>query len=111
MKKLVCRTMAVDVAGKAAVDALDRVNCEMTCRITDGGPHSGCEEFAAHHRVTAEDLDGDKIEILLSAYWYIDKGDMAATDELDTLDWDAAFAGYDISEFQQFQSNNQPAGD
>lgn len=101
MKELVCRTMAVEVAGEEAVDALDRVNCEMTCRITDGGPHTGCEEFAAHQRVAAKDLDGDEIDIRLSAYWYIDKGDLAATDDLDTLDWESAFAGYDISEFPQ----------
>ena len=93
--------MAVKVAGKEAVDALDRVNCEMTCRVTDGGPHSGSEEFAAHHRVTAKDLDGDEIETRLSADWYIDKGDLAATDELDTLDWETTFAGYDISELPQ----------
>jgi hypothetical protein len=98
MRVLASREEAIAVAGQDVVEALDKVNCEMTCRLTDGGPYAGYEEFSSDTLVIKE-VDGEEVEVRLSAYWYVDSKTIAETEELDTLDWQEALAGYDVSEF------------
>lgn len=82
------REQAISAVGTAAVDKVDRENCDFTNRLqTDGDDRV---EFSAS--VFCEDVDG--YECSLRAYYYQDADDLVGVEDLSDLEWD--ISGYEI---------------
>ena len=93
-KGALTRDQAIEAVGVAAVEAVERENCEPTNR---GGYNGRCNgdgviEWAA--AVACEDRDGDAC--LLRAYYYTDDDDETLAEEAgwDSIEWE--IAGYEV---------------
>ncbi len=89
------KEQAIQAVGAAAVEAVEKENCEPTGRVGYNGECRGddlCEWSAS---VTAHDVDGDKVTLL--AYYYTtssEDADMAAADDMGFISWE--IEGYEI---------------
>lgn len=62
------REQAVEIVGEAAVDAVERENCEPTGRVGYNGACQGDEECEWSASVTCKDVSG--LDVALTAYYY-----------------------------------------
>lgn len=87
-KGTLTREQAVSAVGAAAVETVDRDNCDFTNRCqTDGDDRV---EFSAS--VSCEDTEG--YPCTLTAYYYQDADDLVGIEDLSDLTWD--ISGYEI---------------
>ena len=82
------REQAVAAVGEDAVNNVERENCDFTNRVQCDGDTR--VEFAAS--VRCEDTEGNAVT--LRAYYYQEKADVDAVDNLDELDW--KIEGYEV---------------
>jgi len=88
------REQAVEIVGEAAVDAVERKNCEPTGRVGYNGACQGNEECEWSASVACN--DGDGLDVTLTAYYY-------TTNEQDQLmaecDGDGSVIDWEINGF------------
>ena len=88
-KGALSRAQAVEIAGKAAVKAVEAENCDFTSRLMPAG-FEDVIEFSA----SAPCTDADGTDCTLVAYYYQTAADVAEAEGLDHLDWE--IRGYEI---------------
>lgn len=92
---LLTREQAIAEVGLAAVEAVERENCEPTGAVGYNGRCQGDRLTEWSAAVYLTDADGD--EITLRAYYYTDEDDETLADETGTWDnTDWVIEGYEI---------------
>ena len=84
------REQAVEIVGEAAVNNVERENCDFTNRVQCDGDTR--VEFAAS--VSCEDTEGN--DVTLIAYYYIEQSELDANEDnsLDVFNW--KIEGYEV---------------
>lgn len=91
------RDQAIALVGKAAVDAVERKNCEPTNRVGYNGSCQGDDLTEWSASIACQDRDGDDCTLVI--YYYTDQDDedyAKETGDWGGIDWGDKIAGYEI---------------
>lgn len=97
-KGTMTRAQAIQEAGLAAVEAVERENCEPTNRVGYNGSCQGDDLIEWSASVPYTDKDGDDATLIM--YYYTDDEDekfATETDDWGGVDWDDKIAGYEVA--------------
>lgn len=93
MKGTLTKEQAIALVGDDSVAAVERQNCEPTCRVGYNGACQGDSLTEWRSAVSATDSDGEQVTLL--AYYYTTNEQDEHLAEVGDIDWE--IEGYEIA--------------